>query len=204
MLAPSTRNADNPWAVVTRAMKITCGVEVRAAGMLVSPGQVRHTARIVGFHDAIRFADRENLADYDPAFAVNPTTDEQEDSGGRARVAAALSEIVGLFASAGWDAVLATDCIEHVVYRAGDLTSRPNAVEVLRRDRTISALLGIPPRSWAALLRIVLGHPDRKHAGTPTGDGVLLRLLDGEPLDSLRCDSGLLAAIWAAKPRADA
>lgn len=204
MLAPSTRNADNPWAVDTRAMKITCGVEVRAAGMLVSPGQVRHTARIVGFHDAIRFADRENLADYDPAFAVNPTTDEQEDSGGRARVAAALSEIVGLFASAGWDAVLATDCIEHVVYRAGDLTSRPNAVEVLRRDRTISALLGIPPRSWAALLRIVLGHPDRKHAGTPTGDGVLLRLLDGEPLDSLRCDSGLLAAIWAAKPRADA
>ncbi|GAB33373.1 hypothetical protein [Gordonia otitidis] len=203
MLAPSTRNADNPWAVVTRAMKITCGVEVRAAGMLVSPGQVRHTARIVGFHDAIRFADRENLADYDPAFAVNPTTDDEEDPGGRDRVAAVLSEIVGLFASAGWDAVLVTDCIEHVVYRAGDLTSRPNAVEVLRRDRTISALLGIPPRSWAALLRIVLGHPDRKHAGTPTGDGVLLRLPGGEPLDSLRCDSGLLAAIWAAKPRTD-
>ena len=52
----------------------------------------------------------------------------------------------------------------------------------------------------AALLRTVLGHPDRKHAGTPTGDGVLLRLLSGEPLDSLRCDSGLLAEIWAAKP----
>lgn len=203
MLAPSTRNAGNPWAVVTRAMKITCGVEVRAAGMLVSPSKVRHTARIVGFHDAIRFAERENLADYDPAFAVNPATDEQEDSGGRDRVAAVLSEIVGLFASAGWDAVLVTDCIEHAVYRAGDLTSRPNAVEVLRRDRTISTLLGIPPRSWAALLRIVLGHPDRKHAGTPTGDGVLLRLLDGEPLDSLRGDSGLLAAIWAAKPRTD-
>lgn len=134
---------------------------------------------------------------------MNSATDDEEDSGGRARVAAVSSEIVGLFASAGWDAMLVTDCIEHVVYRAGDLTSRPNAVEVLRRDRAISALLGIPPRSWAALLRIVLGHPDRKHAGTPTGDGVLLRLLDGEPLDSLRCDSGLLAAIWAAKPRTD-
>ncbi|MDN5715824.1 MAG: exopolyphosphatase [Brevibacterium aurantiacum] len=200
MLAPSTRNAGNPWAVVTRAMKITCGVEVRAAGMLVSPSKVRHTARIVGFHDAIRFAERENLADYHPAFAVNPTTDDEEDSGGRARVAAVLSEIVGLFASAGWDAVLVTDCIEHVAYRLGDLTSRPNAVEVLRRDRAISTLLGIPPRSWAALLRIVLGHPAPKHAGTATGDGVLLRLLSGEPLDSLRCDTGLLAAIWAANP----
>lgn len=36
MLAPSTREADNPWAVVTRAVQITCNVEVRAAGMLVS------------------------------------------------------------------------------------------------------------------------------------------------------------------------
>lgn len=110
MLAPSTRNADNPWAVVTRAMKITCGVEVRAAGMLVSPSKVRHTARIVGFHDAIRFADRESLADYHPAFAVNSAIDDEEDFDGsdRARVAAVLSEIVGLFVSAGWDAVLVT------------------------------------------------------------------------------------------------
>lgn len=170
--------------------------------MLVSPSKVRHTARIVGFHDAIRFAERESLADYHPAFAVNPTTDNEEDFDGseRARVAAVLSEIVGLFASAGWDAVLVTDCIEHVAYRLGDLTSRPNAVEVLRRDRAIPELLGVPSTSWAALLRIVLGHPAPKHAGTATGDGVLLRLLSGEPLDSLRCDTGLLAAIWAANP----
>ena len=46
----------------------------------------------------------------------------------------------------------------------------------------------------------MLGHPAPKHAGTATGDGVLLRLLSGEPLDSLRCDTGLLAAIWAANP----
>lgn len=202
MLAPSTRNAGNPWAVVTRAVQITCGVEVRAAGMLVSPSKMRHMSRFTGFHDAIRFAERENLADYHPAFAVNSATDEEEDfdGGDRVRVAAVLSEIVGLFASVGWDAVLVTDCIEHVAYRFGDLTSRPNAVEVLRRDRAISALLGVPPRSWAALLRIVLGHPAPKHAGTATGDGVLLRLLSGEPLDSLRCDAGLMAAIWAANP----
>ena len=201
MLAPSTRNAGNPWAVVTRAVQITCGVEMRASGMLVAPAKVRHMSRFSRFHDAIRFAERENLADYHPAFYVtDPTTDDEEDSGDRARVAAVLSEIVGLFASVGWDAVLVTDCIEHVAYRLGDLTSRPNAVEVLRRDRTISTLLGIPPRSWAALLRIVLGHPAPKHAGTATGDGVLLRLLSGEPLDSLRCDTGLLAAIWAANP----
>ncbi len=199
MLAPSTRKARNPWAVVTRAVQITCGVEIRAAGLLVSSGKVRHTSRIAGFHDAIRFAEREHLADYHPAFAVNPATDD-EDDGDRTRVAAALSATVELFASTGWDAVLVADCLEHVAYRLADLTSRSNAVEVLRRDHAISVLFDVPPKSWAALLRIVLGHPDRKHAGTPTGHGVLLRLLNDEPLDSLRCDTGLLAAIWAAKP----
>lgn len=201
MLAASTRKARNPWAVVTRAVQITCGVEIRAAGMLVSSGKVRHTSRIAGLHDAIRFAEREHLADYHPAFAVNPATDKEDDpDDARTRVAAALSAIVELFASTGWDAVLVADCVEHVAYRLADLTSRANAVEVLRRDHAISVLFDMPPRSWSALLRIVLGHPDRKYAGTPTGDGILLRLLDGEPLDSLRCDSGLLAAMWAAKP----
>ncbi|MGO1317702.1 MAG: exopolyphosphatase [Cellulomonadaceae bacterium] len=202
MLAPSTRKACNPWAVVTRAVQITCGVEVRAAGMLVSTGKVRHTSRIAGFHDAIRFTEREHLADYHPAFAVTPETDDEDESqdGDRVRVATALSDTVELFASTGWDAGIVANCVEHVAYRLGDLTSRANAVEVLRRDHMVPALLGVPPRSWSALLRIVLGHPDPKHAGTPTGDGVLLRLLGGEPLDSLRCDTGLLAAIWAAKP----
>lgn len=96
MLAPSTREADNPWAVVTRAVQITCNVEVRAAGMLVSSGKVRHTSRIATFHDAIRFAEREHLADYHPAFAVNSATDDEDDTddGDPARVAAALSETV--------------------------------------------------------------------------------------------------------------
>lgn len=133
--------------------------------MLVSSGIVRHTSRIAGFRDAIRFADREHLADYHPAFAVNPATDGEDDpdDAARTRVAAALSAIVELFASTGWDAVLVADCVEHVAYRLADLTSRANA-------------------------------------GTPTGEGVLQRLLNEDPLDSLRCDTGLLAALWAAKP----
>lgn len=202
MLAPSTRNAGNPWAVVTHAVQITCGGEVRAAGLLVSPGKVRHTSRVAEFHDAIRFAERENLADYHPAFTGNRTTDETGESEGsdRARVAAVLSEMVGLFVSEGWDAVLVADCVEHMAYRLADLSSRRSAVEVLRRDRTLPVLLGVQPRSWAALLRIVLGHPAPKHTGTPTGDGVLLRLLSGETPDSLRDDDDLMDAIRVAHP----
>ena len=199
MLAPSTRNAGNPWAVVTRAVQITCNAETRAAGLLTSASKVRHTSRIVGFHDAVRFAERERLADYHPAFTHHDDGDA-EDSEHEARVAALLSVTVALFASTGWDAALVAECMEHVAYRLADLSSRARAVEVLRRDRATPMLLGLPPRSWSALLRIVLGHPAPKHAGTPVGDGVFLRLLNGETLDALRSDEALMDAIRAANP----
>lgn len=200
MLAPSTRNADNPWAVVTRAVQITCHAETRSAGLLISASKVRHTSRIVGFHDAVRFAERERLADYHPAFAHAPDANDADESEHEARVAGLLSATVALFASAGWDAALVADCVEHVAYRLADLSSRQRGVEVLRRDRTIPMLIGVPPRAWSALLRIVLGHPDRKHAGTPVGDGVLLRILNGETVDALRDDEALMDAIRAAHP----
>jgi hypothetical protein len=202
MLARSTRTARNPWAVVTRAVQITCKAEIRAAGLLMATSRVRHTNRIAGFHDAVRFAERENLVDYHPAFAVNPNTDDAAPSLVDRRVAAVLSETVGLFVSAGWDAALVTDCVEHVAYRLGDLASRTTAMESLRRDRSVPLLLGVPPRSWAALLRIVLGNPSPKHIGTPTGDGVLLRLLSGEPPCCLRDDLDLNSAIRTAAPNA--
>lgn len=200
MLAPATRNAGNPWAVVTRAVQITCHAETRAAGILTSASKVRHTVRIIGFHDAVRFAERERLADYHPAFAHDPDTDDTDESEPETRVAALLSATVALFASVGWDAALVANCVEQVAYRLADLSSRQRGVEVLRRDRTVPVALGLPPRSWSALLRIVLGHPDPKHAGTLVGDGVLLRLLSGESLEALRGDDALTETIRAANP----
>lgn len=147
----------------------------------------------------MRFAERERLADYHPAFTHHDEGDADE-SEHEARVVALLSATVALFVSAGWDAVLIAECVEHVAYRLADLSSRQRGVEVLRRDRAIPVLLGLPSRSWSALLRIVLGHPDPKHAGSPVGDGVLLRLLNGETLDALRCDEALMKIIRAANP----
>ena len=88
------------------------------------------TARIAGFHDAVRFADRENLDDYHPASAVNSTMDDDADSGEEDdRVAAVLAEVVALFVSAGWDASLVVVREEHVAYPLADVSSRRRAVE---------------------------------------------------------------------------
>lgn len=150
MLAPSTRKARNPWAVVTRAVQITCGVEIRAAGMLVSSGKVRHTSRIAGYHDAIRFAEREHLADYHPAFAVNSATDDEDnpDDADRARVAAALSAIVELFASTGWDAAL----VAVILSSSPDTTCRSRSTPCLAARRWIS-LSGDTAGGWGSISR---------------------------------------------------
>lgn len=119
MLHRSTRTARNPWAVVTRSVQITCRAEVRAAGLMMATDRVRHTDRIAGFHDAIRFAERGHLADYHPAFAVTDAIDNADPSTRDQQVAAALAEIVRLFASAGWESTVAADCVEYVGVSAG-------------------------------------------------------------------------------------
>lgn len=173
---------------------------MRAAGLMMATKRVRHSDRIAGFHDAIRFAEREHLIDYHPAFAVTDVTDDDGPSIRDRRVTAARSEIVRLFVSGGWDVTLVTDCVEHVAYRLADLSSRASAMEALRRDRAVPNLLRVPQRSWTALLRIMLGNPAPKYSGTPLGDGILLRLLSGEPSDNLREDASLNKAIRAASP----
>lgn len=121
MLAPSTRNAGNPWAVVTRAVQITCHAETRAAEMLTSASKVRHTSRISGFHDAMRFAERDRLADYHPTFTQHDDGDADENEHA-IQVVALLSATVALFESAGSDAALVAECVEHMAYRLADLS----------------------------------------------------------------------------------
>jgi hypothetical protein len=203
MLAESTVGARDPWAVVTKAVQLTCGAEARGRALLISTGQARHPERLVGFHDAIRFADRENLPDYHPAFAVF-TDDDTHTTDSTARVTAALSDTVLLFVSHAWPPVATRDAVQYVSYRRADFATRAAAVDALRRDHDLPALLGLPPRSWTALLRIALGHPDPRHAGTPTGQGVLARLLSGEPLSALRDDAEVTRAIRSATPKGPA
>src|SRR5690625_6827167 len=81
MRTPSARRAMDPWAVVTRAVQITCIAEDRAQGLLCSVHQARRP-HVSVFHDAERFSDRENpLTDYHPAFQI-PAHDPDLDHAG--------------------------------------------------------------------------------------------------------------------------
>lgn len=204
MRGAATRRAENPWAVVTRAVQVTCIGEERGNGLLCSVHQARRPRYSV-FHDAERFSDRENpLTDYHPAFHVDPFTGVEDAEEPQAEpvttVSSAVEDTITFFCLLGWEPETARAAVEYVTARLAEAASRSSAFEGLRRDRQARALLDLPGASWSALLRIVLGTPDPALAHTNAGRGVLLRLLIGEPLRALLTDDDLVLAAGLAAP----
>lgn len=207
MLAPSVRAADDPWAMVTRAVQVTCVAEERGQGLLCSTGRARRPQYSV-FHDAERFSDRENLlTDYHPAFQIAAFELEEDEADAIASsgeestgVDSAIEDTIALFTLLGWPTPLARAGVEYVCTRLTESSSRSSAFESLRRDAHGRLLLGLTGPSWLAMLRTVLGNPDPDLAHTSAGRGVLLRLLIGEPLRLLLTDDAVLAEVVLSAP----
>lgn len=201
MRTPSVRRAEDPWAMVTRAVQVTCIFEERANGLLCSVHQARRP-QYSAFHDAERFSDRENpLTDYHAAFHIHDTTEPTEPAGGGTTgVTGAVEDTIALFTLLGWPAPVARAGVEYVCARLAEASSRTSAFEALRRDYHARALLDLPGSSWLAMLRVVLGNPDPDLTHTAAGRGVLVRLLVGEPLRALLSDDDLLTEVVLSAP----
>ncbi|WGX98864.1 hypothetical protein [Nocardioides sp. L-11A] len=219
MITRAAREARDPWAVITHAVRITCIFEERAQGLLCSVHQARRP-HVSAFHDPERFSDRENpLSDYHPAFHITDSRNHDDtgvetdaagaghdDGGGRGSDRACMSagsaaeDAIALFTLLGWDPATARAGVEHICGALTKTGTRQAAYEALRRDKHARALLDIPPSSWTALLRALLGNPHPAYAATSTGRGVLLRLLIGETLPVLLRDDDLILTISLAVP----
>ena len=205
----STREANDPWAIITHAVRITCVYEERAQGLLCSVHQARR-AHVSAFHDPERFSERDTaLADYHPAFHttdLRPSDLEPEprDSLGSAQACmsagSAAEDAIAMLCLLDWPADTARAAVEHVYGALTKAGTRQSAYETLRRDRHARALLDLPRRSWAALLKALLGNPHPAYVATSSGRGVLLRLLLGETLDLLLRDDDLILALALAAP----
>lgn len=199
MLNESTRTANDPWAVVTVAVRITLIAEQRAHGLLTSTERARRPQYSV-FHDAERFSDRENeLTEYHHAFQTLPSDEseavESTDAG------RAVEYTITLMVLLGWDEDTARGGIEYVCSRLLDYGDRAAAYDGLRRDKSARALLDLPHASWIAMLRIVLGHPTA--TGANGRRGTLVRLLIGEGLTDLLSDDDLVLTVALANPERD-
>lgn len=205
----STREANDPWAIITHAVRITCVYEERAQGLLCSVHQARR-AHVSAFHDPERFSERDTaLADYHPAFHttdLRPSDLEPEprESLGSAQACmsagSAAEDAIAMLCLLDWPADTARAAVEHVCGALMKAGTRQSAYETLRRDRHARALLDLPRRSWAALLKALLGNPHPAYVATSSGRGILLRLLLGETLDLLLRDDDLILALALAAP----
>jgi hypothetical protein len=205
MRGAATRRAEDPWAVVTRAVQVTCIGEERGNGLLCSVHQARRP-KYSAFHDAERFSDRENpLPDYHEAFRFDPFADDEPDEDAVAEravnVTAAVEDTIAFLSWVGWEPSTARAAVEYITTRLAESVSRASAFEVLRRDRQARALLDVSGASWTAVLRAVLGVPDPALAHTNAGRGMLVRLLIGQPLRALLTDDDLVIAAGLAAPR---
>jgi hypothetical protein len=203
----STRTARDPWAVVTRAVQISCLAEERGQGLLCSTHQARRK-QYRAFHDPERISDRETpLSDYHPSFHVYDQIDEPDDdvdadegSGVAVSALSAVDECVALFTGLGWPPDVARTAIDYVCTALARTRSRMSAYEALRRDKHALAFLDLPRDSWTVLLHALLGHPHPALQATPAGRGILLRLVIGEPIRAILHDEDLILAIALAAP----
>ena len=205
----STREANDPWAIITHAVRITCVYEERAQGLLCSVHQARR-AHVSAFHDPERFSERDTaLADYHPAFHttdLRPSDLEPEPREGLGSAQACMSagsaaeDAIAMLCLLDWPTDTARASVEHVCGALMKAGTRQSAYEALRRDRHARALLDLPRRAWATLLKALLGNPHPAYVATSSGRGVLLRLLLGETLDLLLRDDDLILALALAAP----
>ena len=197
----AVRTADDPWAVVTMAVRVTLIAEERADGLLCSVDQARRP-EVSSHHDVRRFSDTEAaLPNLLPALAVEPIDSDEAPPTGAYE---AVDATIDLFTALGWPRDTATCTLDYISARLVESGSRPKAHATLRRDHTARALLDLDRQAWSTVLRIVLGNPNPEKACTSDGHGVLLRLLIGHPVAELLDDDLLVFEISETAPRPSA
>lgn len=204
---PAVRLAQNPWAVVTRAVQVTLIAEERAEGLLCSPGQARRP-RVSRYHDARRFSEYEtDLAEFHPALRTHlPEPDGDIDNANAdedppTRALEAIDLAIALFVALGWPLNTTTCALDYIAARLVECGSRQTTHAMLRRDHSARALLDLDRRAWSTLLRLTLGNPNPNLTHTSLGRGVLLRLLIGESVTDLLANDTLVYEISRSAPR---
>ncbi|WP_244928515.1 serine/arginine repetitive matrix protein 2 [Nocardioides sp. W7] len=193
----AVRTADDPWAVVTQAVKVSLIAEERAEGLLCSPDRARRP-EVSRHHDVRRFSDTEaDLVNLLPSLAVAPIDTEETPPTGAFE---AVETVIDLFTALGWPRDTATCALDYIAARLIESGNRTTTHAALRRDHTARALLDLDRDAWATLLRVVLGNPNPDEAWTADGHGLLLRLLIGHPVTEVLDDDLLVLEIADTAP----
>ncbi|WP_449276689.1 hypothetical protein [Leucobacter sp. GX24907] len=183
----TTLRANDPWAVITRAVALGIAAEVHADRNMTSQDKARRPSKRPGEEPMRAGHHEEFFYDVHPhAHSLYTRRDVGEDHSVD-RVIRATSVFLVL---TDWPARPVEQAVDYIAHRITGLSSAHSALEIVSKERHIAVRLGFTPEAWAGLVRLVVGTQSkrRKH-GT---FGLFARVLLGDEIADLLRDEVLV------------
>jgi len=189
-------NANDPWAIITVAVRSSVISEAQSEKLLISPDRARQ-GDTVDWDSPVRAGEHEEFL-----FGLAPDLDKTElESPTWAHIHRVLTK---LFTEFRWDRGVIDLAITYVLNRLIAAGDPGRAHEHLRRDLSMPAQLDMSTARWRAFLRLLFD--GRATASAPVRRGLLHRvaLLDprgdlDELVEELADDSDLIEAMKTAR-----
>jgi len=191
MRTASVRNADDPWAAVTRGVELHMIFDATAERGMMSAERARRAGNQPQ-SAPVRAGEHEFL--YDLAAAQQ---DDGFETAGQ-QVERVVQVACDFLTVAGWEQAQALWVVEYICSRMADLGSQDSALDALRRDDAVRLRLGVTAEAWAALLRTLIG--TRPSATSKAKPALLARVVFGEQLRDLLEDAALVVLAAASVP----
>lgn len=183
----TTLRADDPWAVITRAVALGIAAEVHADRNMTSQDKARRPSKRPSEEPMRAGHYEEFFYDVHPhahSLYARETSDE-DDSADRVIRATCVFLVL-----TDWAARPVEQAVDYIAHRVTGLSSRDSAVEIVSKERHIAIRLGYGPDEWAALVRLVIGTKTGKRK---TGQyGLFARVLLGDDVADLLSDDDLV------------
>lgn len=189
MRSPSTRTADDPWAVITRAVELGIAAEVHAERLLTSADKARRPSLRPEFEPVL-------AGHYEEFFYHVLTATHPGAEPAPVRVEQVVRSSSTFLVMTGWSPRTVETAVEYICYRLTTLSTAQSALDVLRKDQAMQVRLGYSTQAWNGLLRLLIGPRSKKPA--TSGDwsrlGIFARLLLGDSTRDLLADQRLVTA----------
>jgi hypothetical protein len=186
MRQPTTLRADDPWAVITRAVALGIAAEVHADRNMTSQDKARRPSKRPAEEPMRAGHYEEFFYDVHPHAHPLHTTGEDEDRSVDRVIRATCVFLV----LTDWPARPVEQAVDYIAHRITRLSSGTSALEIVSHELHIAIRLGYTPDEWASLVRLVVG---TKTGRRKSGDyGLFARVLLGDDVADLLRDETLV------------
>ena len=193
MRTPTTLRADDPWAVITRAVALGIAAEVHADRNMTSQDKARRPSKRPK-EEPMRAGHYEEFF-YD----VHPHAHSLVQHGGEDHSVDRVIRATCVFlVLTDWPARPVEQAVDYIAHRVTGLSSGGSAMEIVSNELHIAIRLGYTPDAWAALVRLVVGTQTGKRQRGQYG--LFARVLLGDDVADLLRDETLVTASRRSAP----